>query len=229
MIAVILVDLENIWRGLIRDQAETKKNPVGISAVFYGIRNITTTIKNQGKKVFVFVFVPPHYCNVFEIARDTDGLLWSFCPTFGVGRTRYNSADQIIIRLANLIAMTGNRHFCIHDFFGMGALSHIQVSAEQIFQSRKVPIFWPDGGSVNERRDSEKRTRAVLRSFLEGKELVTDVCLLSGDGDFQQAVERLQRRGIHVIVSTMSNDSLSPDLLAKADEFWDFPREPAPH
>lgn len=228
-VAVILVDLENVWRGLIRNPAETKKNPVGFSAVFCGIQNITAALRSHGKKVFTFVFLPPHYRNVSEIARDAENLLWSFCPTFGAGRTRYNSADQNIIRLANLIVRPGDCKSRIHDFFGMGHLSYIETRAEQIFRSGKVSIFWPDGSGVNERSHSRKRTRAALRNFLDERKMVTDVCLLSGDSDFQAAVEHLQKGGINVIVSTMPNDSLSLDLLACADEFWDFPREPAPH
>ena len=228
-VAVILVDLENVWRSLIRDPAETKKNPVGFSAVFCGIRNITAALRNQGKKVFTFVFLPPHYCNVFEIAQGAGSIIWSFCPTFGTGRTRYNTADQNIIRLANLIVWPGNCQSNIQDIFGMGALSYIKTHAKRIFLSGKVPIFWPEGSGVNERSHSRKRIRAALKRFLDEKALITDVCLLSGDSDFQAAVERLQQSGRNIIVSLISNDSLSPDLLASADEFWDFPREPAPH
>lgn len=228
-LAILLVDLENLWRGLIRNLAETKKSPVGFSDVFSGIRKITDILRDQGKRVFTFVFLPPHYCNVTEIAQDEDELLWSFCPTFGSGRTRYNSADQIIIRLANLIARPGNCHSRIHNFFGLGHLSYIETQAERIFKSGKVPIFWPDGKSKNERAYSRKKIRAVLKHLLDQRRMVTDVCLLSGDSDFQTAVERLQKRGINVIISTMPNDSLSPDLLASANEFWDFPRELAPH
>lgn len=226
-VAVLLVDLENLWHCLIRNPAETKKNPVGLSDVFSGIRKIAATLRNQGK-VFTFIFLPPHYRNVAEVA-GTDDLLWSFCPTFGAGRTRYNSADENIIRLANLIAQPRNCQSHIQDIFGIGALSFIEVWAERIFQSGKVPIFWPDGGSANKRKHSGKKIRAALKSFLNEKSRITDVCLFSGDSDFQAAVERLQNRGINVIISLLPNDSLSLDLLAKANEFWDFPRETAPH
>lgn len=107
--------------------------------------------------------------------------------------------------------------------------SAIKTHAKRIFLSGKVPIFWPEGSGVNERSHSRKRIRAALKRFLDEKALITDVCLLSGDSDFQAAVERLQQSGRNIIVSLISNDSLSPDLLASADEFWDFPREPAPH
>lgn len=228
-LAILLVDLENLWRGLIRNLAETKKSPVGFSDVFCGIQKITDILRDQGKKVFTFVFLPPHYRNVTEIAQDEDDLLWSFCPTFGSGRTRYNAADQIIIRMANLIARPGNCHSRIHKFFGMGYLSYIETQAEQIYKSGKVPIFWPDGKNKDERAYSRKKTRAALKHFLDQKGMITDVFLLSGDSDFQTAIERLQKRGIKVIISTIPNDSLSPGLLACADGFWDFPRELAPH
>lgn len=226
-LAIILLDLENIWRGLIRNHEETRKNPVGLSDLFFGIRKIISNLEEREKKVLTFIFLPPHYRNVCGVAGEGT-FLWSFCPTYGTGRTRYNSADQNIIRLANLIARPENRE-TVSSFFGTGPRSYIEAWAEKIFQAGKVPIFWPDESNPSKQKRYKKKILQALNYFFDGKALITDVCLLSGDSDFKQAVERLKKRGINVIISSAPNDSLSLDLLEVADEFWEFPRSPAPH
>jgi hypothetical protein len=225
-IAVIVVDWENIWRSLIRNPQETRKSPVGFSVVFDGLREISEIFKRQGKKVFTFVFLPPYYSKLCSIAPA--GLIMSYCPTFGINRNRYNTADQNIMRVVRLIIEKGNFQLDIQNIFGIGALSKIEACATKIYQSGKIPIFWPDGKSANERRSLRKATKTALQNFLKDRGQVTDVCLISGDCDFQSMIERLQRKGVNVIVSLALNDSLSPDLLACANEFWNFPRRP-PH
>lgn len=219
-VALIVVDWENLWRSLIRNLPETKKSPVGLTTVFDRLGNIIEAFKNQGKKVFAFIFLPPYYSKICAIAPA--GLLWSYCPTFGIGKQRYNTADQNIMRLVRLVTEGKNHRLNIQNIFGMGPLSYIETRSAEIFKSGKVSIFWPDGDSVGERHYLKKITRIALHNFLEKRDQVSDVCLLSGDCDFQSMIERLQRKGVNVIVSSAPNDSLSPVLQASANEFWDF-------
>jgi hypothetical protein len=225
-IAVIVVDWENIWRSLIRNPQETRKSPVGFSAVFDGLREISEIFKRQGKKVFTFIFLPPYYSKLCVIAPA--GLILSYCPTFGINRSRYNTADQNIMRVVRLIAEKGSFQRNIQNIFGIGALSEIEARATKIYQSGKVPIFWADGKNANEKYRLRKITKTALQNFLKDRGRVSDVCLISGDCDFKSMIERLQRKGVNVIVSLALNDSLSLGLLACANEFWNFPRRP-PH
>ncbi len=217
--AVVLVDFGNLWMCAVNDFRAAKENPVDMGFIAQALKKITTHLIQRGKEVVVFVFFPSHYSRFSAALENLQESIFIFCPKFnGANGDQHDVADQCIYLLGSIIQGRSNRRSKISDLFVFGRLRAILKSAESHYRSGKLSVFWSDY-FTEEPVELRRRIRTNLSRFYENLDRITDVCIVSGDGDFIYLIQNLKEMGINVSLAAPLWRSTSLALIKAADEF----------